>query len=247
MTPRDLFIRSLALDWAQVPGTSYLQGIAALRGLEYLDFRRNVTFLTGENGSGKSTLLEAVALACGFSGEGGTRNMRFSTYDDVSELSRALRLIRGTRKPAAGFFFRAESFFNVATAIVRDYNDDGTMPDYHAESHGESFLSFMQNARPDGLYLMDEPEAALSPQRQLTLLIHITELARAGAQLIIATHSPILLGVPDAEILAFGRDGIWPIAYDEAESVQISRLFLENPARMLRMLMAEAGDSSRDE
>ena len=238
---QDLFIRSLALDWQQVSESSYLRGIGALRGLERLDLHRSVTFFTGENGSGKSTLLEAIALAAGFGAEGGTRNMRFSTYDDVSELRGALRLIRGTRAPAAGFFLRAESFFNVATAIVRDYND-GSMPDYHAASHGESFLSFMQRARPNGLYLMDEPEAALSPQRQLTLLIHIAELARAGAQLIIATHSPILLGVPDAEILAFSGESIRPIAYDEAESVQISRLFLENPARMVRMLM----DDSRD-
>ena len=247
MTPQNLFIRGLSLDWEQVPGDSYLRRISALRGLDSLDFRRNITFFTGENGSGKSTLLEAIALAAGFSAEGGTRNMRFSTYDDVSGLSGALRLIRGTRKPAAGFFFRAESFFNVATAIVRNYNDDGAMPDYHAESHGESFLSFMQRARPDGLYQMDEPEAALSPQRQLTLLIHITELARAGAQMVIATHSPILLGVPDAEILAFGPEGIRPIPYDDAESVQVSRLFLENPARMVRMLTADAGDGRNDE
>lgn len=243
MINRDLFLRSLTLDWSQVGGDSYLRGIAALRSLASLDFHRRVTFLTGENGSGKSTLLEAIALACGFSGEGGTRNMRVNTYNDVSELSGALRLIRGVRWPAAGFFFRAESFFNVATAITLEYND-GSMPDYHAASHGESFLTFMQTARPDGLYLMDEPEAALSPQRQLTLLIHITELARAGAQLIIATHSPILLGVPEAEILSFGPEGVRPIPYDEAESVQISRLFLDNPARMVRMLMDDAGDSS---
>ena len=142
-------------------------------------------------------------------------------------------------KPAAGFCFRAESFFNVATAIMQKYNDDGQLPDYHAESHGESFLSFMQRADENGIYLMDEPEAALSPQRQLSLLIHIAGMARAGAQFIIATHSPILLGIPDAEILAFDGTGVHPCEWDDTESVCVTKLFLESPARMIRMLLSD--------
>ena len=236
---RNLYVRSLAIDWDRIPAGSYLRDIPALRGLDWLDFRQNVTLLTGENGSGKSTLLEAMAVALGFSAEGGTRNIRFSTYDDVSELSEAVRLVRGPVKPAAGFFFRAESFFNVATAIMQKYNDDGQLPDYHAESHGESFLSFMQRADENGIYLMDEPEAALSPQRQLSLLIHIARMARAGAQFIIATHSPILLGIPDAEILAFDGTGVHPCEWDDTESVRVTKLFLESPARMIRMLLSD--------
>ena len=236
---RGLYLRGLSIDWSAIPPDSYLRRIPALRTLDRLELHRNVTLLTGENGSGKSTLLEAAAVALGFSAEGGTRNIRFSTYDDVSELNRAVSLVRGPIKPAAGFFFRAESFFNVATAIMQKYNDDGQLPDYHAESHGESFLSFMQRARADGIYLMDEPEAALSPQRQLSLMIHLVRMARAGAQFIIATHSPILLGIPEAEILAFGEGGIQPAAWAETESVRVTKLFLESPERMLRMLLAD--------
>ena len=234
----DLFIRSLSIDWHDVPADSYLRGIPALAAVGDVSFERPVTLLCGENGSGKSTLLEAIAVAWGFNPEGGTRNYHFSTYDDVSELSGALRLVKGVRRAQGGFFFRAESFFNVATALVRDYND-GSAPDYHAASHGESFLDFMQSAQRPGLYLMDEPEAALSPQRQLTLLIHITRLARSGSQFIIASHSPILLGLPDAQLLSFDEGHIHPIAWEEAESVQITRLFVQNRERMIRNLLEE--------
>ena len=235
----DRFIRALTVDWRCVGENSYLRGIGALRGLERLEFERPVTLLAGENGSGKSTLLEAVAVVAGFNGEGGTRNYRFSTYDDLSELAGAIALVRGFRRPRSGYFFRAESFFNVATAALREYNYDAAMPDYHAESHGESFLSFMQSAHPDGLYLMDEPEAALSPQRQLTLLLHIARMAGAGAQFIIATHSPILLGIPEARILNFDGDGIRPVEYEQTDSYQVTKLFLNSREALLRRLLDE--------
>ena len=236
----DTYLRSLSIDWSKVGADSYLRQIPALRGLDSLAFRRNVTFFAGENGSGKSTLLEALAAAYGFNPEGGTINYRFSTYDDLSGLADALRLTRNARiRPSAGYFFRAESFFNVATAIMEKYNDDGKLPDYHRESHGESFLDFLSHSDRQGLYLMDEPEAALSPQRQLTLLIYIIRMAQARSQFIIATHSPILLAVPDAEILHFSDAGIAPCAYEETESYRVTKMFLDSPGRMVRLLTEE--------
>ena len=235
---KDRFIRQLRIDWDRIPPDSYLRNIPALRSLETMDFSHAVTLFAGENGTGKSTLLEGMAQASGFNPEGGTKNFHFSTYDDVSELHSAIQLIRGVRRQRHGFFFRAESFFNVASAILNEY-DDGKQPDYHSQSHGESFLNFIQDAGEDGLYLMDEPEAALSPQRQLTLLIHIVKMAERGAQFIIATHSPILLGIPDAEILAFSDEGIHPVTYEETESYRITKLFVENRERMLGYLLKE--------
>ena len=234
----DLFIRALTIDWARVAADSYVRGIGALRELSRLDFDRPVTLLCGENGSGKSTLLEALAVSAGFNAEGGTMNYRFSTYDDASDLAGALSLVRGHRRPRAGYFLRAESFFNVATVTSREY-DDGTLPDYHAESHGESFLTFMRRAGGPGLFLMDEPEAALSPQRQLSLIRDIALRTRAGSQFVIATHSPIVLGVPDARILAFGPDGVAPCAYEETSSFQLTKLFIENREGLLRRLMED--------
>ena len=233
----DLFIRALTIDWNEVERDSYLRRIPALKELDGLRFQKNVTFFVGENGSGKSTLLEALAVSYGFNAEGGTRNYNFSTYNDLSGLAEAIRLSRGVVRPLAGYFFRAESFFNVATAIMEKYNDDGLLPDYHKVSHGESFLDFMSHSNRQGIYLMDEPEAALSPQRQLTLLLYIVQMAEAGSQFIIVTHSPILLGIPDAEILEFSDDGIRPCEYEETESYRITKLFIENRQRMLDMLL----------
>ena len=235
-----LFIREAAIDWDQVPRDSYLRDIPALKGFDRLAFDGNVTFFAGENGTGKSTLLEGIAVAYGYNAEGGTQNYHFSTYHDVSELEEAIRLVRGYRKRNSGYFFRAESFFNVATATALQYNDDGRLPDYHAQSHGESFLTFLQDECREGVYLMDEPEAALSPQRQLTLMLHIHSMALEGSQFIIATHSPILLGLPEARILNFSEAGIHPVRYEETESYQITKLFLERRDLMLKELFGEA-------
>jgi len=237
-----LFIREAAIDWDEVPRGSYLRDIPALKGFDRLAFDSNVTFFAGENGTGKSTLLEGIAVAYGFNAEGGTRNYHFSTYRDVSELDEAIRLVRGYRKRNSGYFFRAESFFNVATATALKYNDDGQLPDYHALSHGESFLTFLQDECREGVYLMDEPEAALSPQRQLTLLLHIHSMELEGSQFIIATHSPILLGLPGARILSFSEDGIRPIQYEDTESYQITKLFLERREQLLKELFRSAGE-----
>ena len=234
----DLFIRSLSIDWDEIPESSYVRGITAVARLDELVFEGPVTVFSGDNGTGKSTLLEAIAVAAGFNAEGGTRNYRFSTYDDVSELCRAVRLVRGFRRIKVGSFLRAESFFNVASTAMREYNDDGAMEDWHAESHGESFLSFLTKYRQPGLFLMDEPEAALSPQRQLVLAKHVAEKAQEGSQFIIATHSPILLAIPGARILSFDGGVIHECVYDEAGAVRFMRAFLDDPRGVFEEGMA---------
>ena len=155
----------------------------------------------GENGSGKSTLLEAIAIAYGFNPEGGTKNYSFSTYDSHSNLCESMRLLKGYRKAGWGYFLRAESFYNVATKEEEYADMAHPSRKYHQKSHGESFLSMAQSQlKPNGLYIFDEPEAALSPQRQLTLLMEIYECAKNGSQFIIVTHSPILLGIASIKL-----------------------------------------------
>ena len=196
------------------------------------------TALVGHTGSGKSTLLEAIAIAAGFNPEGGSRNYHFSTFDSHSELCEAIRLVRSCNRPGWGYFLRAESFYNVATKEM-DYADaDHPSQKYHEKSHGESFLTLAQNQfRPHGLYLLDEPEAALSPQRQLTLLINIHECAKAGAQFFIVTHSPILLGMPEAEILTFDEGKLHSCDYEETSSYQITELYINNRKQLLERLL----------
>ena len=236
----DLFIRAACMDWDGIGKDSYLWTIPAIAGVERVDFERPVTCFVGENGSGKSTLLEAMAVSYGFNPEGGTKNYSFSTFDSHSELCDSLRLIRGPRKARWGYFLRAESFYNVATAEAV-YSQSGVTPQHlHEKSHGESFLATVQNNfRGGGVYLLDEPEAALSPQRQLTLLREIHTCAQTGAQFFIVTHSPILLGLPGAAILSFDDGPIHPIAYEETDSYQITSLFLSDRQRILRSLLEE--------
>ena len=238
---QDLFIRGLSVDWSQIPPDSYLREIPAISGIENLSFHKNVTFFVGENATGKSTLLEAIAVAYGFNPEGGTMNYRFSTWDDVSVLGLKTRLIKGYNRALTGYFFRAESFFNLASKaaeydIQNPYGPSFGDRNLHEQSHGESFLSFFQTFHDAGLYLMDEPEAALSPQRQLTLLYHLDRLSRLGAQFIIASHSPILLGMPGAEILSFDSGRIHEIKWEDTESYRITKLFLEHREAVLRRL-----------
>jgi len=236
----DLFIRAACMDWDGVRKDSYLWNIPAVAGVDRVDFERPVTCFVGENGSGKSTLLEAMAVSYGFNPEGGTKNYSFSTFDSHSELCDSLRLIRGPRKARWGYFLRAESFYNVATAEAAYSQSGGTPQHLHEKSHGESFLATVQNNfRGGGVYLLDEPEAALSPQRQLTLLREIHTCAQTGAQFFIVTHSPILLGLPGAAILSFDDGPIHPIAYEETDSYQITSLFLSDRQRILRSLLEE--------
>ena len=241
MTLNPLLLNAVLIDWSRIDEDSYLRGISAISGLERIDFKSPVTFFVGENGSGKSTLLEAIAVAYGFNPEGGTRNYSFSTYDSHSNLCEAIRLSRGPRRAAGGYFLRAESFYNVATKEDEYSRGPGGRPQhYHERSHGESFLALVQETfRPGGFYLLDEPEAALSPQRQLTLLVEADRLAKAGAQFIIATHSPVLLGLPGAEILSFDRSPLAPCEYEETESYQVTELWINEREALLRRLLEE--------
>jgi predicted ATPase len=225
----------------------YPFNLPAVRNLSDLAFHPAVTFLVGENGSGKSTLLEAIAVAAGFNAEGGTRNFAFATRTSHSELHRFLRLVRGPVRTRDGFFLRAESFFNVATEIERLDQEPGLgrriIESYggrslHEQSHGESFMTLvLERFRGGGLYLLDEPEAALSPTRQLALLVRLHDLIEAGSQFIIATHSPLLLAYPDARILLLESDGIHEVAYEETEHFLVTRRFLQDHRGMLRQLL----------
>ncbi len=233
------FIQGVIFDWNKIDNDSYLKRIEALQGVERLDFNKPITFFVGENGSGKSTLLEALAVAHGFNPEGGTKNYIFSTHDTHSELCDAIRLIKSYRKEKWGYFLRAESFYNVATQ-EEAYADPVHPARYHEQSHGESFLAMAQNnLRPNGLYLFDEPEAALSPQRQLTLLMQIYNCAKEGAQFMIVTHSPILLGMPGADIYCFDHGSIHLCEYEDTESYQVTKMFINNRQRLLDQLLTD--------
>lgn len=243
------FIRRAVIEWEKIGQDSYLRRIPALEGLEALEFDAPVTCFVGENGSGKSTLLEAMAIAAGFNPEGGSRNYHFSTYDSHSELWRALRLVRGYKKPSWGYFLRAESFYNVATNIDEMDEEPGpggrVIDSYggvslHRQSHGESFLSLVEHRfGGQGLYLLDEPEAALSPARLMTLLVHIRHLVGQDSQFLIATHSPILMSYPGACIYQLSEAGIVRVDYRDTEHYQLTRRFLEAPEQMMELLFQE--------
>ena len=235
-------IQGVSINWDKIDEGSYLRDIEAIKGLDYLAFNKNITIFVGENGSGKSTMLEAIAVRYGFNPEGGTKNYSFSTYDSHSELCDAIKLSRGIRKPKWGYFLRAESFYNVATAEEMYAREDprGRQEHLHEKSHGESFLQLVQsNFQGNGLYLLDEPEAALSPQRQLTRLLEIVNCAREDAQFIMVTNSPILLGIPGAENLSFDYCHIHPIDYEDTDSYQITKMFIENKEQLLKRLLDE--------
>ena len=213
--------------------------LPVVRTLESIDLHPKVTFLVGENGSGKSTLLEAIAIALEFNPEGGSRNFNFATRESHSELHDYLRIAKGYRRQRSGFFLRAESWFNVATQV----DELGVADGYggrslHEQSHGESFMALLKNRfKPEGLYLLDEPEAALSPARQIEALSRIHELVLQDSQFVIATHSPILMAYPDALILHCGPTGLQPIRYEDTEHFRITRDFLLHRDRMLDILM----------
>lgn len=234
----DLYIRGFSIKWDK-PVEDYVREIEPIRNIEEFAFSRRITLFTGENGSGKSTLLEALAVACGLNPEGGTLNYHFHTYDDHSMLSGAIRLKRGTCRPLWYTFLRAESFYNVATAAVVDYDSP---TDYHRQSHGESFMEFITEHPTKGLFFLDEPEAALSTQKQLELLLFLYRMAQDGSQYIIATHSPILLGMPDADIVSFDGSELRHISYEETESYRITKLFVNNRETLLRKLLQDDED-----
>ncbi|MEX2176578.1 MAG: AAA family ATPase [Pirellulaceae bacterium] len=230
---------SLRRDWV-ASFDAFPYSIPAIKNLHTLDLHRNVTFFVGENGTGKSTLLEAIAVAEGFNPEGGSRHAMFRTQDTHNEdLPRKLELHRNKIPRGDSYYLRAESFYNLSS-YLGEIGGGGYGPKLlHEQSHGEAFLSLLiERLSGNGLYLMDEPEAALSPQRQLTFLAALHDLVRHGGQFIIATHSPILMAYPGALILQFSQAGIAPVAYEETEHYKVTKAFLTRTQRMLQELLS---------
>jgi predicted ATPase len=223
---------------AEIDYESYPYSIPAVRELQLLRFHADVTFLVGENGSGKSTVLEAIAVAMGFGSQGGNRNMQLMRPDEsVSPLHQNLKMSRSFRLPKDGYFLRAESLFNVASFLDRV---GSSAPSLHERSHGEAFMQVLvHKMRGNGLYLLDEPEAALSPNRQLAALRAIRDLVQKESQFIIATHSPILLAYPGAKIYQFHSEGISEIAYEDTEHYAVTRDFLNHTERRLEQLFSD--------
>ncbi len=225
----------------------YLKNIPAVKYLMEkgkLDFSKNVSVFVGENGTGKSTLLEAIAVAYGFNAEGGTVNFNFSTNNTHSSLYKNIRIGK-KGYPKDGFFLRAESIYNVASNLESLYRNEfahGVETPYgsvslHEQSHGESFMSIItKRFSGKGLYILDEPEAALSPMRMLELMTVMKELVKDGSQFIISTHSPILMAFPDADVFELSEKGIEKVRYDETEHFTLTKQFMENPERMFRYL-----------
>jgi len=218
---------------------TYPLSLPVVKNLERTMLHPHVTYIVGENGSGKSTLLEALAISQEFNPEGGTVNFNFSTRASHSELHKYLRVARTSKRPQTGFFLRAESFFNVATAIegLGVGNAYGERP-LHELSHGEAFISLMKNRfGANGLYILDEPEAALSPQRQMSMLALIHDLIKQGSQFIISTHSPILLAYPSSTIYEIQKEGLVEVAYEETDTYRVSVDFLSDREKMLELLL----------
>ena len=241
------YLRGITSQYDDCDRSKYPFNIPALTpGIE-LKFPTNVTFLVGENGSGKSTLLEAIAECCGFNPEGGNRDHYRESFVDRSELAQSLRL-SWFPKVTEGFFMRAESFYNFATYLdeVSDLKAYGGKS-LHGQSHGESFLALFANRFEQGLYILDEPEAALSPQRQLAFLRIIHDLESSNqAQFIVATHSPILLSYPGARLLAFDTSGIYETTCEETEHFQVTKNFLNAPGRYFKHLF-DSEDNENDD
>ncbi|WP_336760383.1 AAA family ATPase [Paenibacillus sp. USHLN196] len=236
-----MYLRSVELLSSKIENRDlYPFDIPSIRSLERLELTNNVTFFVGENGSGKSTLLEGIAHQCGFNTAGGGRNNTYETHASESSLGNYLRLA-WLPKITNGFFMRSESFYQFASHVDEM---PASLPYYggrslHEQSHGESFLSlFVNRFSSKGIYLLDEPEAALSPARQLSLLRILHDLS-GTSQFIIATHSPILLGYPGAEILSFDDNHIQKVVYEDTDHYQITRSFLENRDRMLNELFKD--------
>ncbi|WP_183602517.1 AAA family ATPase [Paenibacillus phyllosphaerae] len=231
----------------QIPAYDrYPFDLAVIRSLQTLEFHPKVTYIVGENGMGKSTLMESIAVAWGFNPEGGTINFSFSTRATHSNLFDYIQLVKGPRRPKDGFFFRAESYYNLATTIDeldsqpssgRPIKDSYGGKSLHEQSHGESFFAaFVHRFGGNGLYILDEPEAALSPLRQMAMLSRIHELVERNSQFIIATHSPILMAYPDSIIYNLTPDGIEVQALEETDHFLIMKEFLNNKEKMLREL-----------
>lgn len=241
------YIRHIELKRENVPSFSeYPFNLPVIRDLQSLSFHPKVTFIIGENGSGKSTILESIAVAYGFNAEGGTKNFNFTSRATHSDLTNYIKIVKGIKKPRTGFFLRAESFYNFASNID-DLDKESCLGSpiissyggrsLHEQSHGESFFSVLLNKfTGEGIYILDEPEAALSPSRQMSMLTRVHELVKEGSQFIIATHSPIIMAYPEAIIYQI-KEGIEQICYEDTEHYQVTRSFLNNTQKMLDILL----------
>lgn len=241
------YIRTFQLKKEQI--ASYDQfplNLPIFRSFDELALHPNVTYIVGENGTGKSTLLEGIAIAFGFNAEGGTLNFKFANYDSHSNLDQYLRLVKGTHQAKDSFFFRAETFYNVATHIEELDSQPAFSPpiidsyggkSLHEQSHGESFFAtFVERFQGNGLYILDEPEAALSPLRQMSMLARIHELVQQGSQFIISSHSPIIMAYPNAKIIQIEEDGMHESKLEETKHYSIMKQFFEDKNRLLYYL-----------
>lgn len=246
-----LYIREIRIK-EDIPKDNYLNDLPIIKSLiknNGIKLNKPVTFFVGENGIGKSTLIEAIAVSFGFNPEGGSRNFNFSTYNSHSELFKHITLVKGLSRAKDGYFLRAESFYNVSSNIEKMDSepsfDDKVINAYggvslHKQSHGEGFLSLFQNRfRGNGLYILDEPEAALSPFGIMRLMANMNDLIKQNSQFIISTHSPMLISFPDADVYEITKDGIRLLPYTQTEHFRVTKDFLNNPERSFRYLFEE--------
>lgn len=243
------YINTAQLDLPENAPTGYPFDIPTIRNFKKMTFHPKVTYLIGENGMGKSTLLEAIAVNLGFNAEGGSKNFNFDTQATHSNLHNYLRISKGVHKMRDGFFLRSESFYNLASEIdSRDSEPEGgghIIDSYggkslHQQSHGESFWAlFMNRFGGSGLYILDEPESALSITRQMAMLAQMDKLVNQRSQFIITTHSPIILAYPDATIYQMTPEGIDKVKYKETDTYQLYKGFLDNPGQMTSILLGD--------
>lgn len=240
-----IFIKKITNRHVYGVDDGYPFDLPVIRAISEFDFKRDVTFFVGENGSGKSTLVEAIAVAAGFNPEGGTKNFNFATSLTHSVLYEELLITRGVNREQDGFFLRAESFYNVASEIDELQKVDGRMyKDYggkslHKRSHGESFMATLSyRLGGNGLYILDEPESALSLQSILMLMVRMKELVAHGSQFIIATHFPVLMAFPGAEIWSIDSEGLRKMRYEDTEQYSLTKYFLNNYEGFLKELFS---------
>ncbi len=244
------FIRSIEIGGEPKDRRNHPLNLPAFRGVRTVALDPRVTIFVGEDGSGKSTLVEGIAVAAGFNAEGGTMNFNFATQRHRPELAKHVRLVRGTHRPRTGFFLRAESFFNVASEIERLDEEPGFGPPIaasygpkplHEVSHGESFLALALNRfGPQGLYVLDEPEAAMSPLGCLALVRRFYDLVQEGSQFVIATHSPIVMAFPNALIYVLTENGPRRSTWEDLDHVKILTDFLNHREVVMRDLLRDS-------
>lgn len=243
----NFYLKSVEIKYEKIPKEDYISDLNVVKNIRKIDFKKPVTFFVGENGLGKSTLIEAIATKWGFNAEGGSIHFNFNTKKTESNLNQYIDLIKGSYRPKDGYFIRSESLYNVATNIddldsiecnAPPVSDAYGGKSLHSQSHGESFLSiFFKRFKGHGIYILDEPEAALSPVSQFSLLVRIKELVNLNSQFIIATHSPILLAYPDAQIYEIKTDKVLQVPYSETEHYLTMKSFFDATDRTIEFLL----------